>query len=124
MSIPENLSYTKEHEWVSRAGDTVTIGITAFAAEALGDVVFVELPSPGDKIAAGTVCGEIESTKSVSELFAPLDGEVTEINQAVVDNPELLNSDPYEAGWLLRVRTEDTRQLLDSTAYAALIQED
>ncbi|ASR35143.1 glycine cleavage system protein H [Prauserella marina] len=124
MSIPEDLSYTKEHEWISREGDVVTIGITAFAAEALGDVVFVELPSAGDKVEAGTVCGEIESTKSVSELFAPLDGEVTEINQAVVDNPELLNSDPYEAGWLLRVRTEDTRQLLDSTAYAALIQED
>ncbi|MFC4001355.1 glycine cleavage system protein GcvH [Prauserella oleivorans] len=126
MSVPHDLRYTKEHEWVRIAegdGDTVTVGITAFAAESLGDVVFVELPEAGSTVRAGTPCGEIESTKSVSEIYSPVDGEITEINQSVVDSPEIVNSDPYEAGWLFRVRVDSLPELLDATAYAALTQE-
>ncbi|WP_199435333.1 glycine cleavage system protein GcvH [Qaidamihabitans albus] len=124
MSIPEKLSYTKEHEWVHLADGVATVGITAFAAESLGDVVFVQLPSVGETITAGEVCGEIESTKSVSELFAPAGGTVTEVNETTVDSPEIVNSDPYDKGWLFRVRTDTVPELLDATAYAALIQED
>ncbi|PXY27603.1 glycine cleavage system protein GcvH [Prauserella muralis] len=124
MSIPEHLSYTKEHEWVSLADGVATVGITAFAAESLGDVVFVQLPAVGDTVTAGETCGEVESTKSVSELYSPVTGEVTEVNESAVDNPEKLNSDPYDTGWLFRVRTDAVPELLDATAYAALIQED
>ncbi|MFF5991620.1 glycine cleavage system protein GcvH [Prauserella flavalba] len=124
MRIPENLSYTKEHEWVRLDGDVATVGVTAFAAESLGDVVFVQLPEVGDAVTAGESCGEIESTKSVSELFSPVSGEVTEINQSVVDGPEAVNADPYDQGWLFRVRTADLPELLDAAAYAALTQED
>ncbi|PXY20482.1 glycine cleavage system protein GcvH [Prauserella endophytica] len=124
MRIPENLSYTKEHEWVRLDGDVATVGVTAFAAESLGDVVFVQLPEAGDTVTAGESCGEIESTKSVSELFSPVSGEVTEVNQSVVDGPEVVNADPYDQGWLFRVRTADLPELLDAAAYAALTQED
>lgn len=123
MNIPEHLSYTKEHEWVSLADGVATVGITAFAAESLGDVVFVQLPAVGDAVTAGESCGEVESTKSVSELYSPVTGEVAEINESAVDNPEKLNSDPYDTGWLFRVRTDAVPELLDATAYAALIQE-
>ncbi|MBB3051673.1 glycine cleavage system H protein [Prauserella isguenensis] len=123
MTIPQNLRYTKEHEWISVDGDVVTVGITAFAAEALGDVVFVELPEAGSEVSAGTPCGEIESTKSVSEIYAPVDGEITEVNQAVIDNPESVNSDPYEQGWLFKVRVESMPELMDAAAYTALTQE-
>ncbi|RBM15994.1 glycine cleavage system protein GcvH [Prauserella sp. PE36] len=124
MRIPENLSYTKEHEWVRLDGDVATVGVTAFAAESLGDVVFVQLPEAGDTVTAGESCGEIESTKSVSELFSPVSGEVTEVNQSIVDGPEVVNADPYDQGWLFRVRTADLPELLDAAAYAALTQED
>lgn len=125
-NIPQDLRYTEEHEWVrggTEAETTVTVGVTAFAAESLGDVVFVQLPEAGSTVTAGEVCGEIESTKSVSELFSPVTGEVVELNESVVDSPEIVNSDPYDKGWLFRVRTETVPELLDADAYAALIQE-
>ena len=124
MSIPENLKYTKEHEWLSVEDGVATVGITAFAAESLGDIVFVQLPDPGSAITAGEVFGEVESTKSVSELYAPVSGEVVEVNGTTSDTPEVINSDPYTEGWLLKVRlTGDVPDLLDAAAYAALTQE-
>ncbi|MEU7786714.1 MULTISPECIES: glycine cleavage system protein GcvH [unclassified Amycolatopsis] len=124
MSIPENLKYTKEHEWLSVEDGVATVGITAFAAESLGDIVFVQLPDAGSAITAGEVFGEVESTKSVSELYAPVSGEVVEVNGTTADTPEVINSDPYTEGWLLKVRlTGDVPDLLDAAAYAALTQE-
>jgi len=123
MTVPEKLSYTKEHEWLSIDGDVATVGITKFAAEALGDIVFVQLPEVGATVTAGEECGEIESTKSVSELFAPVTGEVIEINGSTSDEPEVVNSDPYEKGWLFKVRTTEVPELLDAKAYAALTEE-
>ncbi|WP_216216008.1 glycine cleavage system protein GcvH [Amycolatopsis aidingensis] len=122
-NIPENLSYTKEHEWLSAADGVATVGITSFAAESLGDIVFVQLPEVGDNITAGEPCGEIESTKSVSELYAPVTGEVVEINEAAADAPEVINSDPYEQGWLFRVRTESMPELLDAQEYSKVVEE-
>ncbi|MFJ9785188.1 glycine cleavage system protein GcvH [Amycolatopsis sp. NPDC101161] len=124
MSIPENLKYTKEHEWLSVEDGVATVGITAFAAESLGDIVFVQLPDAGSTITAGEVFGEVESTKSVSELYAPVSGEVVEVNGTTSDTPEVINSDPYTEGWLLKVRlTGDVPDLLDAAAYAAHTQE-
>ncbi|MET8845643.1 glycine cleavage system protein GcvH [Amycolatopsis sp. NPDC004625] len=124
MSIPENLQYTKEHEWLKVEDGVATVGITAFAAESLGDIVFVQLPDAGSAITAGEVFGEVESTKSVSELYAPVSGEVVEVNGTTSDTPEVINSDPYTEGWLLKVRlTGDVPELLDAAAYAALTQE-
>jgi len=121
VSVPAELNYTADHEWVALDGEIATVGITAFAGEALGDVVYVELPAVGTAIAAGDACGEIESTKSVSDLFAPVDGEVVELNDAVVADPGLLNTDPYQAGWLLRIKVTGPAELLDAAAYEALI---
>ncbi|MBE1497768.1 glycine cleavage system H protein [Amycolatopsis lexingtonensis] len=124
MSIPENLKYTKEHEWLSVEDGIATVGITAFAAESLGDIVFVQLPDAGSTITAGEVFGEVESTKSVSELYAPVSGEVVEVNGTTSDTPEVINSDPYTEGWLLKVRLSgDVPELLDAAAYAAHTQE-
>ena len=124
MSIPENLQYTKEHEWLKVEDGVATVGITAFAAESLGDIVFVQLPDTGSAITAGEVFGEVESTKSVSELYAPVSGEVVEVNGTTSDTPEVINSDPYTEGWLLKVRlTGDVPDLLDAAAYAAHTQE-
>jgi glycine cleavage system H protein len=124
VSIPENLKYTKEHEWLSVEDGVATVGITAFAAESLGDIVFVQLPDAGATVTAGEVFGEVESTKSVSELYAPVSGEVVEVNEATSDRPEVINEDPYTEGWLLKVRlTGDVPELLDAAAYAALTQE-
>ena len=124
MSIPENLQYTKEHEWLKVEDGVATVGITAFAAESLGDIVFVQLPDTGSTITAGEVFGEVESTKSVSELYAPVSGEVVEVNGTTSDTPEVINSDPYTEGWLLKVRlTGDVPDLLDAAAYAQLTQE-
>ncbi|HEY0249458.1 MAG TPA: glycine cleavage system protein GcvH [Gryllotalpicola sp.] len=120
MAAPENLQYTSDHEWVLVDGDVATVGITDYAQSALGDVVFVELPEAGSSVTAASVVGEIESTKSVGELFAPVSGEVVEANQAVVDSPELVNSDPYGAGWLVKVRFEELPALLDAAAYDEL----
>ncbi|MFC9691127.1 glycine cleavage system protein GcvH [Kribbella sp. NPDC056951] len=121
MSVPSELNYTEDHEWVALDGDLATVGITAFAGEALGDVVYVDLPAVGSTILTGDACGEIESTKSVSDLFAPVDGEVVELNEAVVADPSLLNTDPYQAGWLLRIKVSGPTKLLDAAAYEALI---
>jgi glycine cleavage system H protein len=121
MSTPQQLRYSKEHEWLSPAEDGVsTVGITAHAADALGDVVFVQLPETGDSVSAGEPCGELESTKSVSDLYAPVSGEITEINQDVVDDPALVNSAPFEGGWLFKVRISDEPDgLLSADEYAA-----
>ena len=122
-ALPAELKYTAEHEWVAVDGDVARIGITAYAAEKLGDVVFVELPAVGSAVAAGRVVGEIESTKSVGELYAPVDGEVVEANQAVVDDPSLVNSDPFGEGWMIAVRFASLPALLSADEYAALTAE-
>ena len=123
MADKSELQYTAEHEWVLVDGDTATIGITAYAAEKLGDVVFVELPAVGSDVASGTVVGEIESTKSVGELFAPVNGTVTEINDAVVESPELVNSDPFGEGWLIKVSFTELPNFLSYAEYSALVGE-
>lgn len=126
MALPTDRRYTAEHEWVLIDSDIATVGITEYAAEKLGDVVYVDLPQVGSDTAEGSVVGEIESTKSVGELFAPVTGEVLEVNGAVVDAPELVNSDPFGDGWLIKVRVADASRLedlLDAAAYAALIGE-
>jgi glycine cleavage system H protein len=117
-----SLKYTAEHEWVALDGDIATVGITDYAAEKLGDVVFVELPAVGSDVSASTVVGEIESTKSVGELYAPLTGEVVEANDAVVEDPSLVNGDPFGAGWLVKLRVDASAvaDLLDRDAYVAL----
>lgn len=122
-AIPADLQYTAEHEWVRLDGDVATVGITQYAADALGDVVYVDLPKVGAALAAGSIVGEVESTKSVGELYAPLDGEVVEANQSVVDAPETINSDPYGDGWLVKVRVSSTPALLSADEYRALIGE-
>ena len=104
MSVPAELHYTEEHEWVSINGDVATIGITDYAASALGDVVYVNLPAVDAAVTAGEPCGEVESTKSVSDLFSPVDGQVTEVNEELDDDPGLVNAEPYGAGWMFRVR--------------------
>ena len=121
-AIPTELQYTAEHEWVT-TGDPATIGVTANAADALGDVVYLELPEVGSQVTAGSVCGEIESTKSVSELYSPVTGTVVETNEEVVADPSLVNSDPYGRGWLLRVEVVATGTLLSAQEYAELIGE-
>ena len=122
--IRDDLRYTAEHEWVEvTAEGTVRFGITDFAQEQLGDVVFVSLPDPGRAIDAGAAVGEVESTKSVSDIYAPVAGEVVARNEAVVANPELVNTDPYGAGWMVEVRVADVsivESLLDAAAYTAL----
>ena len=123
MALQNTLMYTSEHEWLDVHGDVATVGITAYAAEKLGDVVFVDLPAVGASVASGKIVGEIESTKSVGELFAPVDGTVTEVNDAVVANPELVNSDPFGAGWLIKVSFTDLPALLSFDEYTALVGE-
>jgi len=119
-STPENLQYTKEHEWVLADANTYTMGITDYAQSALGDIVYVQLPKIGESISAGTVCGEVESTKSVSEIFAPVTGVVSAINEALTNAPELINSDPYGAGWLIKIDiTTPPTELLSAGEYAA-----
>ncbi|QMU97652.1 glycine cleavage system protein GcvH [Microbacterium esteraromaticum] len=121
MTDLSNLKYSEEHEWVALEGATATIGITDFAADALGDIVFVELPEVGAEFTRGDVFGEAESTKSVSELYAPVTGTVVEINDAVVDDPALLNSSPFGDAWLIKVEVADGALdgLLDRDAYVA-----
>lgn len=129
--IPPDLHYTAEHEWVRRSGDdTVRVGITDFAQSALGDVVFVQLPDVGTEVTAGESFGEVESTKSVSDLFAPLSGTVTAVNGDLEGSPQLVNSDPYEAGWLLDIQVSDGSELesaisalLDAEAYRGTLTE-
>jgi glycine cleavage system H protein len=121
MSNPQQLRYSKEHEWLSVAEDGVsTVGITEFAANALGDVVYAQLPDVGSTVTAGESCGELESTKSVSDLYSPVGGEVTEINEDVVNDPSLVNSAPFEGGWLFKVRvSEEPDDLLSADEYTA-----
>ncbi len=124
--VPTDLRYTKDHEWVRMAGDVATIGITKFAADQLGDIVFVELPAVGTTLEQFATFGVVESVKAVSDLFAPVGGTVTETNEALASRPELVNSDPYGAGWMIRVRVADPAQvdaLLDPAGYDALIAE-
>ncbi len=121
--IPADLKYTAEHEWVRVEGTTVTVGITDYAQDQLGDVVYVDLPESGAAVTSGQAFGEVESTKSVSDLFAPVDGTVAERNDALDDRPELINSDPYGEGWLVRIELADgasTAALLDAAAYTDL----
>ena len=120
-SIPENLQYTKEHEWVLADASIYTMGITDFAQAALGDIVYVQLPKIGESIIGGTVCGEVESTKSVSEIFAPVTGVVSAINEGLSNAPELINSDPYGAVWLIKIDiTTPPTELLTASEYGAL----
>ncbi|MFB7293352.1 glycine cleavage system protein GcvH [Actinacidiphila glaucinigra] len=122
MSNPQQLRYSKEHEWVSAAdADGVSsVGITEHAANALGDVVYVQLPAVGDTVAAGETCGELESTKSVSDLYAPVSGDVTEVNEDVVNDPSLVNSAAFEGGWLFKVKiSEEPGDLLSADEYTA-----
>lgn len=119
---PENYKYSKEHEWVSVDGDFATVGITSYAADALGDVVYLDLPSVGASTVYLKICGEIESTKSVSELYSPIDGEVVEVNDAVSANPEMVNSDPHGEGWLFKVKfTELPSELMSASDYQEMV---
>jgi glycine cleavage system H protein len=121
--IPQDLRYTEAHEWVRELGDgVVRIGITDHAQSQLGDVVFVQLPEAGADVTAGAAIGEVESTKSVSDIYAPVAGTVVAVNEALADNPELVNSGPYEAGWMIEVRLAGApADLMDAAAYSALI---
>jgi glycine cleavage system H protein len=120
MPSPEDLKYTKEHEWVRIEGDTGTLGITDYAQDQLGDIVYVDLPAPGTSVAYMEKFGEIESVKAVSELFSPVSGEVLEINEALADNPQLVNESAYGEGWMLRVRltaSDELEKLLSADQY-------
>lgn len=126
MAYPTQYRYTKQHEWIDIKGDTATVGITDYAQHELGDVVFVELPKPGAKIEAGKSFGTVESVKAVSEIFAPVSGEVIEANAALHDTPEKINTDPHSAAWLIKLRmsnSADVNGLMDAAAYEAFIAE-
>ena len=123
MANPENLKYTKEHEWVLIEGDVATVGITQYAADALGEIVYVDLPKPGSSTSYMKICGEIESTKSVGELYAPMDGEVIEANSALGNSPEAINQDPYGAGWLIKIKYAQLPELLTAAEYSQLTGE-
>ena len=124
MQVPEQLRYSRDHEWVSLTGNRARVGITDYAQDALGDVVYVQLPEQGATVAAGDSFGEVESTKSVSDAYAPVSGTVVAVNAALADSPDLLNSDPYGAGWICEIEVADAAEvqaLLDAAAYQALI---
>jgi glycine cleavage system H protein len=123
---PSDYRYTKEHEWIKTTGETGTIGITDYAQHELGDVVFVEMPAAGTKITAGQVFGTVESVKAVSEIFAPVSGEVTEANAALSATPETVNNDPHGSGWLIKVKLSNPAEvsgLMDAAAYQAFVSE-
>jgi glycine cleavage system H protein len=126
MSVPAELRYTQEHEWVAIDGDVASVGITDYATQALGDVVYVSLPEVGTMVTAGEPCGEVESTKSVSELYSPVDGEVVEVNEELDDDPGLINAEPYGLGWMFRVRVAggggEPTGLLSPAEYEELTQ--
>jgi len=125
MKVPDTLQYTKDHEWVRREGELVVVGITDFAQSELGDIVFVELPQKGAALTAGKEFGTVESVKAVSEIFAPLTGEVVAVNDGLGDAPETVNNDPYEGGWILKMRPskpEELEGLMTAAAYAKLIE--
>ncbi|HEY6690220.1 MAG TPA: glycine cleavage system protein GcvH [Rubrobacter sp.] len=124
MNIPEDLLYTKSHEWVRIEGDTTTIGITDHAQDELGDVVFVELPDEGATFDAGESFGTVESVKAVSDLYAPVGGEVVEVNSTLEDAPENINEDPYGEGWIVKLRTADEPDLLSPEEYEKVVEEE
>jgi glycine cleavage system H protein len=124
LSVPEDLQYTKSHEWVRTEGDTATIGITDHAQEELGDVVFVELPDEGDTFDAGESFGTVESVKAVSDLYAPVGGEIVEVNSALEDAPEKINEDPYGEGWIIKLRTSEEADLLSPQEYEQVVEEE
>jgi len=126
MDFPEELKYTEEHEWVMIEEDIVTVGITDFAQDSLGDVVFVELPEVGANVEAGKSFGVVESVKAVSDVYSPVTGEVVEVNEELPDSPETINTSPYEDGWMVKIRLSDTAELddlLDADAYQAFVDE-
>lgn len=128
MTVPKELHYTREHEWVAISGSSASVGITDHAQRALGDVVYVSAPAPGTKVTAGEACGEVESTKSVSDIYSPVNGDVTEVNAEVNEDPSLVNSDPYGAGWLFKVQLADSsgelpESLLSAAEYEELTRE-
>ena len=124
MNFPQNLKYTNEHEWIRVEGDIAYVGITDYAQEQLGDIVFVDIPTVGETLEAGEVFGTIEVVKTISDLFLPVEGEVLEQNEALEENPELVNKDPYGEGWLIKmkpVELKDVENLLDAEAYKAVV---
>jgi glycine cleavage system H protein len=124
MNLPTNVKYTKEHEWIRLEGDIAYVGITDYAQEQLGDIVFVDIQAEGETLAAEEVFGTIEVVKTISDLFMPISGEITEQNEALADQPELVNKDPYGEGWLIKIKPDadaDFDSLLDAEAYKALI---
>lgn len=126
MNVPAELKYTKEHEWIRLEGDVAYVGITDYAQEQLGDIVFVDIPTEGETLAADEVFGTIEVVKTISDLFLPVTGEILEQNEALADQPELVNQDPYGEGWLIKIKPAadaDFDSLLDAEAYKALINE-
>ena len=127
MDTPNDRKYTKEHEWVKKEGDVVLIGITYHAQDALGDIVFIQLPDEGTDIAAGDAFGEIESVKAVSDLYSPIDGKVVKVHDELIDTPEIINSDPYGEGWMLKIEPADPASvdsLLDAGAYDEFVREE
>lgn len=127
IEIPEELKYTDEHEWAKVEEELVVIGITDYAQDALGEIVYIELPSEGDEITKGDSFGGVESTKSVSDLYAPVSGEVVEVNESLLDSPETINEDPYGDGWLIKVRIHDSDEydeLMDSEQYSEFIEKE
>ncbi|GAA1467834.1 glycine cleavage system protein GcvH [Nocardiopsis exhalans] len=123
MSVPTELGYTAKHEWIAVEGGIATVGITAFAAEALGDIVYVETPEVGSEVTAGETAGEVESTKSVSDIYSPVSGEVVEVNEGLEDAPETINSEPFTGGWLFKVRvSEEPADLLSAEEYTKLTE--
>lgn len=125
MSLPQDLKYSEDHEWIKVEGNTVTIGITDFAQSELGDIVFVELPEEGDDISSGDSFGSVESVKTVSELYAPVSGSIVAVNEELEDSPELVNENPYEGAWMLKVELSDESELdnlLDAAGYQAVIE--
>ncbi len=126
MNFPDDLRYTREHEWARRKGKNVVVGITEYAQDQLGDVVYLELPDVGDPVKKGDSFGVVESTKAVSELFAPVSGKVVEVNDPLADAPETVNEDPYEEGWMVVIEPSDPaelEELLDAKAYQAFVEE-
>ena len=127
MEIPEGLKYSKEHEWVATEDSSATIGITDYAQDQLGEVVYIELPAVGDKISKDDPFGVVESVKAVSDIYAPISGTVTEINQELVESPEMVNEDPYGDGWLIKIRVTDAAELddlMDSEEYQEMVAEE
>ena len=125
MHIPDDLKYSKDHEWIRLSGSIARVGITDYAQDALGDVVFVQLPESGKKVSAGQSCSEVESTKSVSDIYVPVSGSITNINTLLSDSPNLINTDPYGDGWIMEIEVSDlisVAELLDASAYRQFIE--